>query len=192
MTRPALLPEDYIQCISSTTSGRRCKRNCTKGEPWCSSHSRKKVYYIQFQRRRGNVRKGGNKQNWRDWRIFSVYPLLFDYRSDAESFMKDCFTFENVAGHKLSAGIQSKWVLKPLPGSPRKRMPVRGDPRDVSYWTEFDWKHPNLVTASGPDPEDIFRWPDGDWCFRSEHETGEYSWKSDDFTVVPADLGLRV
>lgn len=34
---------------------------------------------------------------------------------------------------------------------------------------------------------DLFVWPDGSWCYRFEHATDDFSWKSDDFCVIYED-----
>lgn len=45
----------------------------------------------------------------------------------------------------------------------------------------------NLPPVINPSPEDMFIWPDKTTCSREEYDRGEFSFKSDDYAVAPAN-----
>jgi hypothetical protein len=50
-----------------------------------------------------------------------------------------------------------------------------------------------LMTATRPIHGDDFAvWPDGSWATIDEVRSGECSWKSDDFEIVPLEDELRL
>lgn len=62
-------------------------------------------YYIRIQRRCAyNGRYPPN--DWRAYREFMAWPLLFPTREAGEKFMDYAFTFKGITGRKLSASIQ--------------------------------------------------------------------------------------
>lgn len=68
----------------------------------------KMSWYIRIQERADYhpTYKGG-RNNWRNWRKFSVWPLLFDTQSQCNDFIEACFTFSGLNGHKMSASACS-------------------------------------------------------------------------------------
>lgn len=48
---------------------------------------------------------GGGRYNWRNWRKFMAWPLLFATSTEAQEYLEECFTFKGISGHKLSAGV---------------------------------------------------------------------------------------
>lgn len=86
-------------------------------------------YAIRIQRRADF--KGGDRKDWRNWRQFSVWPVLFDTEDDADAAMKSCFTFKGMRGRKLGAVIVSRRV------NLRKNEMKHDDPcDDCSHWTD--------------------------------------------------------
>lgn len=46
------------------------------------------------------------------------------------------------------------------------------------------WNHDSTCPAKAKDnPQDLIVWPDGDQCLREDMD--DYTWKSDDYEVVP-------
>ena len=53
----------------------------------------------------GKYRKG----DWRAYRQWYVWPILFYTKNECEAFMEYCFTFEGLVGHKLSASATNMY-----------------------------------------------------------------------------------
>jgi hypothetical protein len=66
----------------------------------------KRKYCIRFQCRSDHP--GGDLDDWRSWRRFMVWPMLFDTRKDAEDHMGYVDLFQNMRGlRKVSASVNS-------------------------------------------------------------------------------------
>jgi len=93
------------QCRGTTTRGEQCKRTAERGKVLCDTHGYRKKSYIQIQQR-CDYNGLYPRNNFRAWRKFSVWPILFDTDEDARKFMDECFTFRGINGRKMSASIK--------------------------------------------------------------------------------------
>jgi hypothetical protein len=64
-------------------------------------------WYIRIQERAPYNPKVGPTTHWEAWRKFSAWPILFDTQKEAQAFMRECFTFKNLTGRKMSASVSS-------------------------------------------------------------------------------------
>lgn len=100
----------YVPRCQGTTCRRgeqhQCKRAASAGLRMCHSHAYSKRYYIRTQcRRPDGPLPGADRQDWRSWRKFSVWPLLFESREAADEHLSKCFTFKGLHGRKQSACV---------------------------------------------------------------------------------------
>lgn len=83
----------------------------------------KKTWLIVIQQR--CAYNGRFEQNdFRAWRQWSVWPLLFASKSECERFIRECFTFKNLHGRKMSASAMEIHTFRRLtvPGRPRRNL----------------------------------------------------------------------
>lgn len=50
------------------------------------------------------------RDDWRAYRKWSVWPILFPTRDLAEEFMSACFTFKGLHGRKMSASVDTVYM----------------------------------------------------------------------------------
>ena len=95
---------DSLRCCATTKKGERCKRPRMPGYDQCDTHGYTRKYFIQFQWRR-EVPKGP-RHDWRSWRHFAVWPILFDTPEAARDHMNSVNIFTNFGGRrKASASV---------------------------------------------------------------------------------------
>ena len=63
-------------------------------------------FYIRIQQRQA-LPEGKDPRDWRNYRKFSVWPILFETYAEAKEFLDQNFTFKNIHGRKLSASVCS-------------------------------------------------------------------------------------
>lgn len=106
------------RCHANTQKDRRCRHAAMHNHHLCSVHGLHRKYYIQIQQRVSYDPNGKyEKSDWRAWRKFSVWPVLFNSAEEARQALHGCFTFENLPGRQLSARVKAtkKKFRRPTP-----------------------------------------------------------------------------
>lgn len=95
----------YKRCTADTQRGFRCKRAAQFNHSTCDTHTGRFMFYIEIAHRSPYNGKYG-RSDWRGYRKYSAWPILFKTRYDAEGYMAVCFTFKGIGTRKVSASIQ--------------------------------------------------------------------------------------
>lgn len=64
-----------------------------------------RLYHIRIQRR-CEYNGRFERDDWRAYREYLVWPKTFTTRDAANQFMEHCFTFKGITGNKLSACVE--------------------------------------------------------------------------------------
>lgn len=62
------------------------------------------MWAIRIQRR-ADYNGLYDRDDWRAWRDFMWWPILFKRQTDAQAYMNACFTFKGLVGRKMSASV---------------------------------------------------------------------------------------
>lgn len=74
---------------------------------------RAKNYCIAFQCRASYNGRFGTR-DWRAYRRFMVWPILFATLKEANEFMRENGTFKNLNGRKLSMSVYDRRTLRKM------------------------------------------------------------------------------
>lgn len=56
------------------------------------------------------------QDDFRGYRKYSVWPKVFKTCADCDAFIRECFTFKNLTGHKMSASSMNQVQLRNVTG----------------------------------------------------------------------------